>query len=125
MISLFASIISLVLLLFIKQSMDKLHSIVVVIFFFIFIQFIVLRQLIPLWQQLNSAFQKVPYSKGLLFTAFLFVLSELICELLDQMEYEAFALAVKLSIRLTLVSYWFVLLQPAFHRLVNLLERFQ
>ncbi|MEK4628269.1 MAG: pyruvate formate-lyase [Solibacillus sp.] len=124
MISLFASIIFVVLLVLIKQSMDKLHAIIVVIAFFIFVQFIILRQLIPLWQKLAQIFTQVPYSKGLLFTAFLLILSELICSLLDQLEYESFVTAVQLSIRIVLVSYWLTLLEPAFRTLVNLLERF-
>jgi hypothetical protein len=124
MISLFASIIFVVLLLLIKQSMDKLHAIIAVIAFFIFVQFIILRQLIPLWQQLAQIFTQVPYSKGLLFTAFLLILCELICALLDQMEYESFVTAVQLSVRIVLVSYWLTLLEPAFRTLVNMLGRF-
>ncbi|WP_234417255.1 pyruvate formate-lyase [Lysinibacillus sp. 2017] len=107
-----------------KQSMDKLHPIILVILFFILMQFVMMGQLIPLWQQLSNVFQAVPYSKSLLFTAFLFVIGEMICALLDQFEYEAIATVVKLSIRITVVSYWLKILQPAFQTLVNLLERF-
>src|SRR5690606_26492167 len=110
MIALFASVIYLVLFLFLKQTMDKLHSIIVVIAFFIFFQFVVREQLIPLWQRLAVIFNNVPYSKGLLFTALLFLLNELICQLLDQFEYEAFATLVTLSIRMTAVLYWINLL---------------
>ncbi|AWE07937.1 pyruvate formate-lyase [Lysinibacillus sp. 2017] len=120
----FASIIFLLLLLLLKQSMDKLHPIILVILFFILMQFVMMGQLIPLWQQLSNVFQAVPYSKSLLFTAFLFVIGEMICALLDQFEYEAIATVVKLSIRITVVSYWLKILQPAFQTLVNLLERF-
>ena len=125
MISLFASVIFLVLLLFMKQSMDKLHGILVVIAFFIFMQFVVRQQLVPLWQQLAHIFNIIPYSKGLLFTAFLFILNELLCELLEQLEYEAFASLVTLSIRITVIVYWIKELQPAFQSLSRLLERFQ
>lgn len=123
MIALFASVIYLVLFLFLKQTMDKLHSIIVVIAFFIFFQFVVREQLIPLWQRLAVIFNNVPYSKGLLFTALLFLLNELICQLLDQFEYEAFATLVTLSIRMTAVLYWINLLQPKFQLLIQLLER--
>ena len=125
MISLFASVIFLVLLLFMKQSMDKLHGILVVIAFFIFMQFVVRHQLVPLWQQLAHLFNSVPYSKSLLFTAFLFIMNELLCELLEQLEYEAFASLVTLSIRITVILYWIKELQPAFQSLARLLERFQ
>lgn len=125
MIALFASIIYLVLFLILKQTMDKLHSIIVVIAFFIFFQFVVREQLIPLWQRLAVIFSNVPYSKGLLFTALLFLLNELICQLLDQFEYEAFATLVTLSIRMTAVLYWINLLQPKFQLLIQLLERLQ
>ncbi|MGN7478359.1 pyruvate formate-lyase [Solibacillus silvestris] len=125
MIALFASIIYLVLFLFLRQTMDKLHNIIVVIAFFIFFQFIVYEQLIPLWQRLAVIFNSVPYSKGLLFTAFLFLLSETICRLLEQMEYEAFATLVTVSIRMTLLLYWINLLQPKFQVLIQLLERLQ
>ncbi|MCM3720895.1 pyruvate formate-lyase [Solibacillus sp. FSL R5-0691] len=125
MIALFASVIYLVLFLILKQTMDKLHSIIVVIAFFIFFQFVVREQLIPLWQRLAVIFNNVPYSKGLLFTALLFLLNELICQLLDQFEYEAFATLVTLSIRMTAVLYWINLLQPKFQLLIQLLERLQ
>ncbi|MEK5185518.1 pyruvate formate-lyase [Solibacillus sp. FSL W7-1324] len=125
MIALFASVIYLVLFLFLKQTMDKLHSIIVVIAFFIFFQFVIREQLIPLWQRLAVIFNNVPYSKGLLFTALLFLLNELICQLLDQFEYEAFATLVTLSIRMTAVLYWINLLQPKFQLLIQLLERLQ
>lgn len=125
MIALFASVIYLVLFLFLKQTMDKLHSIIVVIAFFIFFQFIVREQLIPLWQRLAIIFNNVPYSKGLLFTALLFLMNELICQLLEQYEYDAFATLVTLSIRMTAVLYWINLLQPKFQLLIQLLERLQ
>lgn len=125
MIALFASVIYLVLFLFLKQTMDKPHSIIVVIAFFIFFQFVIREQLIPLWQRLAVIFNNVPYSKGLLFTALLFLLNELICQLLDQFEYEAFATLVTLSIRMTAVLYWINLLQPKFQLLIQLLERLQ
>ncbi|ATP40962.1 pyruvate formate-lyase [Solibacillus sp. R5-41] len=122
---LFASVVFILLLQLIKQSMDRLHSIILIVFFFIFVQFVVRGQLIPFWQVLEETFNKAPYAKGLLFTAFLLILSELFCELLDQMEYEAFSTVVKLSIRLTLVGYWFNELQPAFKSVMELLERLQ
>ena len=125
MIALFASVIYLVLFLFLKQTMDKLHSIIVVIAFFIFFQFVIREQLIPLWQRLAVLFNSVPYSKGLLFTALLFLMNELICKLLEQYEYDAFATLVTLSIRMTAVLYWINLLQPKFQLLIQLLERLQ
>ncbi|MBD8037009.1 pyruvate formate-lyase [Solibacillus sp. A46] len=125
MIALFASVIYLVLFLFLKQTMDKLHSIIVVIAFFIFFQFILREQLIPLWQRLAVIFNSVPYSKGLLFTALLFLMNELICQLLEQYEYDAFATLVTLSVRMTAVLYWINLLQPKFQVLIQLLERLQ
>jgi hypothetical protein len=121
---LFASIVFIVLLLFLNQVMDKLHPIFVIIFFFIMMQAIVFQLLIPLFQQLQVVFQKVPYSKNLLWTAFLLLIGEMICGLLEQLEYEAFAELVKFAVRLVLVSYWLMLLQPAFQTIANLLERF-
>lgn len=67
----------------------------------------------------------VPYSKGLLFTALLLLFNEIICRLLEQMEYEAFVTLVTVSVRLTAVLYWINLLQPQFQRLLQLLERLQ
>ena len=87
-------------------------------------QAVVLQLLIPLFQQLHIVFQKVPYSKSLLWTAFLLLLGEMICGLLEQLEYEAFATLVNFAVRLVLVSYWLSLLQPAFQTIANLLERF-
>lgn len=122
---LFASVIFLLLLQLIKHSMDRLHSIVLIVFFFILAQFVLRRQVIPFWQMLEETFNKAPYTKGLLYTAFLLIVSDLICDLLDQMEYEVISTVVKLSIRITLVGYWFKELQPAFKSVLELLERLQ
>ena len=121
---LFGSIIFIVLLILLNQVMDKLHPVFVIIFFFILMQAIVFQLLIPLFQQLQVVFHKVPYSKNLLWTAFLLLIGEMICGLLEQMEYEAFATLVKFAVRLVLVSYWLTLLLPAFQTIANLLERF-
>ena len=121
---LFGSIIFIVLLLLLNQIMDKIHPIIVIIFFFILMQAIVFQLLIPLFQQLQVVFHKVPYSKNLLWTAFILLIGEMICGLLEQMEYEAFATLVKFAVRLVLVSYWLTLLLPAFQTIANLLERF-
>lgn len=123
MITLFASVLLLVLLLFLQQLFDKLHPILVVIFFFILLQFIVRTQLFPLWQQLATLFQNVPYSKGLLYTALLFLCKEVFCALLEQLEYEAYAVLVTLSVRLTVVVYWVNELVLPFQTILRLLER--
>lgn len=123
MITLFASVLFLLLLVFIQHLFDKLHSVIVIIFFFILLQFIMRLQLFPLWQQLATLFQGVPYSKGLLYTALLFLCKDIFCALLEQMEYESYAVLVTLSIRLTVVVYWVNELVTPFQTLFRLLER--
>ena len=123
MVTLFASVLFLLLLVFIQQLFDKLHSVIVIIFFFIFLQFIMRLQLFPLWQQLATLFQSVPYSKGLLYTALLFLCKDIFCALLEQMEYEAYAVLITLSVRLTVVVYWVNELTTPFQTLLRLLER--
>ncbi|MEK4700303.1 pyruvate formate-lyase [Solibacillus sp. FSL R7-0668] len=123
MMILFASIVFLVLLILLKQSFEQLHSIIVIIFFFVILQFIFRTQLYPLWQQLATLFQSVPYSKGLLYTALLFLSKDLFCALLKQMEYEAYVSLVTLSIRLTVIVYWVNELATPFQTFVQLLER--
>ena len=123
MVTLFASVLFLLLLVFIQQLFEKLHSVIVIIFFFIFLQFIMRLQLFPLWQQLATLFQSVPYSKGLLYTALLFLCKDIFCALLEQMEYEAYAVLITLSVRLTVVVYWVNELTTPFQTLLRLLER--
>lgn len=123
MIILFTSVVLLVLLILIKQSFEKLHSIIVIIFFFIIMQFILRSQVYPLWQQLATLFQSVPYSKGLLYTALLFISKDLFCALLKQLDYEAYESLVTLSIRLTVIVYWVNEFATPFQTFVQLLER--
>lgn len=120
---LFASIVVLLLLLLLKQSLDKLHGLIVVIVFFILLQALVKSQLFPLWQQLATLFQRVPYSKGLLYTALLLILKDLFCQLLEQLEYDAYAGLATLAIRITIVTYWVNEFTTPFQSLLQLLER--
>lgn len=125
MVALIGSVIFLLLLLLMKEAYRPLHGLLTVIFFFVLAQFVFFEQLLPLFQLLFGIARSVPYGHGLLFSAALLIVGQLVATLLNEQEYEAMAEVVRLAVRLTLVTFWFMQLQPAFKELQSLLERLQ
>ena len=121
----FFAVIYLVLLLLIRESMYKLHALISIIFFFVLLQWIFFRQLLPFFKTLHTLIASLPYGNALLFTAGILLLSHHITEVFDEHEYEAIAGLLKVSVRLTLLVFWVAQLTPVFQQLATLLERLQ
>lgn len=122
---LFSAVIYLVLLIFIRQTWDKLHPLISVIFAVVFIQWLFRQQWVPLMTRFVELTTALPYSRALLYTVSLLMLSGFITKLLEEHDYEALAEVVLLSVRILLITFWLQELTPAFQHLMNLFERLQ
>lgn len=123
--TLFSAVILLLLLLFLRQAIPSLHPLFVVIFFFVFFQFAFFQTLVPFLRHFIGLVQHVPYAIQLIYSAALFILSELLYTLLSENEYEAIGEVLQLVIRITLLMYWIVELEPVFQTLSTLLKKVQ
>ncbi|MEK4229906.1 pyruvate formate-lyase [Solibacillus sp. FSL H8-0538] len=125
MIFLFFAVIFLLLLMLLKESVGKLHPLLMVIFFFILFQAVVLQQLIPFLTGLQQLITDLPYGTELIFTALLLLLGQHFSMLFEEQDYDAIAELVKTSVRITLLSFWLLQLTPVFRQLMSLFERLQ
>ncbi|MFF5995429.1 pyruvate formate-lyase [Lysinibacillus sp. KU-BSD001] len=114
----------MLLLSFIKGAIGKLHPIISIIFFFLFFAQIFALVLYPLFSELVTITQVIPYSKLLAYTALLLLLSHLVKSILEEQEYDAFSQGVDIAIRGSLVLIWLQQLKPAMTQLTDLLHRF-
>jgi hypothetical protein len=105
--------------------MVKLHPLFMVIFFFILLQFLFFQQIMPFVTSVHLVLTQLPYSKGLVYSALLLVIGHLFAVLFEEQDYDAMAELIRLSVRLTLLSFWFVQLAPVFQQLMRLFERLQ
>lgn len=125
MATLFSAVILLLLLLFLRQAIPTLHPLFVVIFFFVFFQFAFFQTLVPFLRHFIGLVQHVPYAVALIYSAALFLLGELLYTLLVENEYDAIAEVLQLVIRITLLMYWIVELEPAIQTLTSLIKKVQ
>ncbi|WP_332645209.1 pyruvate formate-lyase [Lysinibacillus sp. 54212] len=125
MVLLLYSIILLLLLLLIKGSMDKLTPIFTVMFFFIFFERVYSLLLRPFLSELAQMTNGLPYSRLLLYSAFLFILGKLFGALLEQNEHDALAELVQLAVRIFILSLWLKEMAPIFSKLSKLLQMLQ
>lgn len=116
-------IVCLLLLLFVRGTMEKLHPIVQVLVYFILIAEIYRQLLRPIFTQLATSFTHIPYSQSILYSAFLLIINELIQAILEENEQEAIGQAVTLAVRASLISMWFVQLRPAIMQMTTLLQK--
>lgn len=125
MVFLLYAIILLLLLLLIKGSMDKLTPLFTIIFFFIFFERVYSLLLRPFLTELAHLTNGLPYSRLLLYSAFLFILGKLFGSLLEQNEHDALAELLQLAVRIFIISLWLKEMTPIFSKLSSLLEMLQ
>lgn len=125
MILLLYSIILLLLLLLIKGSMDKLTPIFTVMFFFIFFERVYSLLLRPFISELAHLTSGLPYSRLLLYSAFIFLMGKLFGVLLEQNDHDALAELLQLAVRIFIISLWMKEMIPIFSKLSNLLQMLQ
>ena len=117
------TVVCMVLLNFIKGAMGKLHSIISIIFFFLFLTQIYQFVLYPLFSELVSITDVLPYSKLIIYTALLLLFSQLIKAVLEEQEYEALSEGVDIAVRGSLILLWLQQLKPAMSQLTVLLQK--
>lgn len=100
------AVILMLLLIFIKETIHKLHAIIVIIFFFVLLYFLLSMLAIPFIEQLLSYVQSVPYVPQLVYSALFYQLGLFFQSLFDEEEYETFGELVMFSIRIVLLFYW-------------------
>lgn len=117
------TVVCMVLLNFIKGAMGKLHSIISIIFFFLFLTQIYQFVLYPLFSELVSLTDVLPYSKLIIYTALLLLFSQLIKAVLEEQEYDALSEGVDIAVRGSLILLWLQQLKPAMSQLTVLLQK--
>ncbi len=117
------TVVCMVLLNFIKGAMGKLHSIISIIFFFLFFTQIYRFVLYPLFSELVSITDVLPYSKLIIYTALLLLFNQLIKTLLEEHEYDALSGGVDIAVRGSLILLWIQQLKPAMSQLTVLLQK--
>lgn len=117
------TVVCMVLLNFIKGAIGKLHSIISIIFFFLFLTQVYQFVLYPLFSELASVTNVLPYSKLILYTALLLLFNQLIKAILEEQEYEALSKGVDIAVRGSLILLWIQQLKPAMSQLTVLLQK--
>ena len=115
--------VCMLLLIFIKGTISKLHPIISIIFFFIFFTQVYALILYPLFSQLATITEGIPYSRLLAYTALLLLLSHLVKAILEEQDYSAIAEGVDIAVRGSLVLIWLQQLKPAMTQLTILLQK--
>ena len=117
------AIVCMLLLNFIKGTIGKLHPIISIIFFFLFFAQVYTLILFPLFSELVTITDGIPYSKLLAYTALLLLLSHLVKAILEEHDYDAIAEGVDIAVRGSLVLIWLQQLKPAMTQLTVLLQK--
>ena len=115
--------VCMLLLNFIKGAIGKLHPIISFIFFFLFFAQVYTLILFPLFSELVTITDGIPYSKLLAYTALLLLLSHLVKAILEEQDYSAIAEGVDIAVRGSLVLIWLQQLKPAMTQLTALLQK--
>lgn len=119
------AVILMLLLMFIKETIDKLHGIIVVIFFFVLLYFLLSMLTIPFIEQLLSYVQSVPYVPQLVYSALFYQLGLFFQSIFKEEEYETFGELVMFSIRIVLLVYWTSELGKILSNMSSILEKLQ
>jgi len=119
------AVILMLLLMFIKETIGKLHGIIVLIFFFVLLYFLLSMLTIPFLEQLLSYVQSVPYVPQLVYSALFYQLGLFFQSIFEEEEYETFGQLVMFSVRIVLLFYWTSELGKVLSNLSSILEKLQ
>jgi hypothetical protein len=119
------AVILILLLIFIKETIEKLHSLIVIIFFFILLYFLLSMLAIPFVEQLLSYVQAVPYVPQLVYSALFYQIGLFFQSLFEEEEYETFGVLVMFSIRTVLLIYWSSEFAKVLSNFSSILEKLQ
>lgn len=99
-------IILVLLLLFIKEVIEPLHSLIYVMFFFVTLSLLLSSVVLPFANKLLDLLPNMPYSRPLVFSAVLYLIGEQMKQLFEELEYESLGTMLQLAIRLIILMYW-------------------
>lgn len=100
------AVILLLILLLIKETIPKLHSLIAIIFFFILLHFLLSKSVLPLIGQILSYVNSVPYVPQLVYSALFYQLGCFFKLLFDEQEHETIGEFVMFSVRIVLLTHW-------------------
>ncbi|RKJ62099.1 hypothetical protein D7X33_26545, partial [Butyricicoccus sp. 1XD8-22] len=106
MIFVFYAVILILVLILIRDSFEKLHTLIAIIFFFILLHFLLSMLVIPFIEKLLSYVHSVPYISQLVYSALFYQIGSLIHSMFEEQEYEAIGELVMIAVRIVLLTYW-------------------
>ena len=108
-------IIGFLLLMFMRQVNGPLYPMVFTIMFLWLLVYVWTMKWRPFVVKLEAIFESVPYSKPLLLTATILVISDLLEALFSQFDMESYGQLLKVAVQLTIILLWL----PEIERLLN------
>ncbi|MDM5334455.1 hypothetical protein QUF56_14555 [Ureibacillus composti] len=121
----FYAVILLLVLMLIKESINKLHGLIAIIFFFILLHFLLSMMIIPFIEQLLSYVHSVPYVPQLVYSALFYQLGSLFHKIFEEEEYEAIGEMVMIAIRIVLLAYWTAEVAKVLSNFSSILQKLQ
>jgi hypothetical protein len=125
MIFIFYAVILLLILLLIKDSFEKLHTLIAIIFFFILLHFLLSMLVIPFSEKLLSYVHSVPYVAQLVYSAMFYQIGALIHSIFEEQEYESIGELVMIAVRIVLLTYWVTEFATVLSKFSSILEKLQ
>ena len=119
---LFYIVICFLILIFVKESYEKIHVIVSVIMVFIILQIIFATKIIPFFKTLSTTFQSVPFIGLLLGSTIIIIFGEFCMKLFEQYDYEVLQYFVHLIVGMTIALLWMEELFPYLDMLDDFLQ---
>ncbi|KGR91486.1 hypothetical protein CD30_05370 [Ureibacillus massiliensis 4400831 = CIP 108448 = CCUG 49529] len=125
MIFVFYAVILILVLILIRDSFEKLHTLIAIIFFFILLHFLLSMLVIPFIEKLLSYVHSVPYISQLVYSALFYQIGSLIHSMFEEQEYEAIGELVMIAVRIVLLTYWIGEFADVLSKFSSILEKLQ
>ena len=119
---LFYIIICFLILIFVKQSYEKIHVIVSIIMIFIILQIIFANKIIPFFKTLSTTFQSIPFIGLLLGSTIIIIFGEFCMKLFEQYDYDVLQFFVHIVVGITIALLWMEELFPYLDMLDDFLQ---
>ena len=119
---LFYIIICFLILIFVKESYEKIHVIVSIIMIFIILQIIFANKIIPFFKTLSTTFQSIPFIGLLLGSTIIIIFGEFCMKLFEQYDYDVLQYFVHIVVGITIALLWMEELFPYLDMLDDFLQ---
>ncbi len=125
MIFIFYAVIILLILLLIKDSFSKLHTLIAIVVFFILLHFLLSMLVIPFLEKLLSYVHSVPYVAQLVYSALFYQIGLLLHSIFEEQEYDSIGELVMIAVRIVLLTYWIGEFANVLSKFSSILEKLQ